>query len=76
VAQSNTLTFHFLSNAPKYRLVVRFTNKDIIIQIIYARLQGDFVLASAHSKELPRYGINHGLTNWSAGASANCNLIV
>jgi large subunit ribosomal protein L5e len=53
-------------NAPKYRLVVRFTNKQIICQIIYARLQGDFVLASASSKELPRYGINHGLTNWTA----------
>jgi large subunit ribosomal protein L5e len=47
--------------------VVRFTNKDIIVQIIYARLQGDFVLAAAHSRELPRYGINHGLTNWTAG---------
>ena len=55
------------SNAPKYRLVVRFTNKDIIVQIIYARLQGDFVLAAAHSRELPHYGINHGLTNWTAG---------
>jgi large subunit ribosomal protein L5e len=54
-------------NAPKYRLVVRFTNKDIICQIVYARLQGDFVLAAAQAKELPRYGINHGLTNWTAG---------
>ena len=54
-------------NAPKYRLVVRFTNKDIVVQIVYARLQGDFVLAAARSKELPRYGINHGLTNWAAG---------
>ncbi|EDR12868.1 60S ribosomal protein L5 [Laccaria bicolor S238N-H82] len=53
-------------NAPKYRLVVRFTNRDIIVQIVYARLQGDFVLTAAHSRELPRYGINHGLTNWSA----------
>ncbi|KAJ6536622.1 hypothetical protein B0H10DRAFT_2143007 [Mycena sp. CBHHK59/15] len=53
-------------NAPKYRLVVRFTNKDIIVQIVYARLQGDFVLTSAHSRELPRYGIKHGLTNWAA----------
>jgi large subunit ribosomal protein L5e len=53
-------------NAPKYRLVVRFTNKDIICQIVYARLQGDFILTSARSRELPRYGINHGLTNWSA----------
>ncbi|KAF8558763.1 hypothetical protein OG21DRAFT_1503715 [Imleria badia] len=53
-------------NAPKYRLVVRFTNRDIIVQIVYARLQGDFVLTAARSKELPRYGINHGLTNWTA----------
>ncbi|KAF8316895.1 hypothetical protein DL93DRAFT_723873 [Clavulina sp. PMI_390] len=53
-------------NSPKYRLVVRFTNKQVIVQIVYARLQGDFVLAAATSKELPRYGINHGLTNWTA----------
>ncbi|KAF5363245.1 hypothetical protein D9756_000426 [Leucocoprinus leucothites] len=53
-------------NAPKYRLVVRITNKDIIVQIVYARLQGDFVLTSARSAELPRYGIKHGLTNWAA----------
>lgn len=56
-----------LSNAPKYRLVVRITNKDIIVQIVYARLQGDFVLTAARSAELPRYGIKHGLTNWAAG---------
>ena len=55
------------SNAPKYRLVVRFTNKEVIVQIVYARIQGDFVLTAASSKELPRYGINHGLTNWTAG---------
>ena len=54
-------------NAPKYRLVVRFTNKGIIVQVVYARLQGDFVLAAARSSELPQYGINHGLTNWAAG---------
>lgn len=67
--RENNLQFIYsiLSNAPKYRLVVRFTNKDIIVQIVYARLQGDFVLAAAHSRELPRYGIEHGLTNWTAG---------
>jgi len=53
-------------NAPKYRLVVRITNKDIIVQIAYARLQGDFILTQARSAELPRYGIKHGLTNWTA----------
>ncbi|KAG8746773.1 60S ribosomal protein L5 [Ceratobasidium sp. 414] len=53
-------------NAPKYRLVVRFSNKNIVVQVVYARLQGDFVLVSANSRELPRYGIEHGLTNWAA----------
>jgi len=53
-------------NSPKYRLVVRFTNTDIICQIVYAKIQGDFVLASAYSHELPAHGIKFGLTNWSA----------
>ncbi|CAH8464507.1 unnamed protein product [Schistosoma bovis] len=53
-------------NTPKYRLVVRFTNKDIICQIIYARIDGDRVLCSAYSHELPRYGVKVGLTNYSA----------
>ncbi|MBW0475917.1 hypothetical protein O181_015632 [Austropuccinia psidii MF-1] len=53
-------------NSPKYRLVVRITNHDIICQIVHAKLQGDFVLAAAYSHELPRYGIKHGLTNWAA----------
>ncbi|KAJ1642186.1 60S ribosomal protein L5 [Coemansia asiatica] len=53
-------------NAPKYRLVVRFTNTDIICQIVHAKIQGDFVLTAAYSHELPRYGIKVGLTNWAA----------
>eukprot|EP00188_Purpureofilum_apyrenoidigerum_P002306 Plantae.Rhodophyta-Purpureofilum_apyrenoidigerum.ctg2421.p1 GENE.Plantae.Rhodophyta-Purpureofilum_apyrenoidigerum.ctg2421~~Plantae.Rhodophyta-Purpureofilum_apyrenoidigerum.ctg2421.p1 ORF type:complete len:329 (+),score=85.26 Plantae.Rhodophyta-Purpureofilum_apyrenoidigerum.ctg2421:92-988(+) len=53
-------------NAPKYRLVVRITNKDIITQILAARLNGDEVVAAAYSHELPRYGIKVGLTNYSA----------
>ncbi|KAI9011513.1 hypothetical protein BC832DRAFT_550919 [Gaertneriomyces semiglobifer] len=53
-------------NSPKYRLVVRITNKDIITQVIYAKIQGDVVLAAAYAHELPRYGIKHGLTNWAA----------
>jgi len=51
---------------PKHRLVVRFTNKDIICQIVYAKIQGDLVLCSAYSHELPRYGIKVGLTNYAA----------
>lgn len=53
-------------NTPKYRLVVRFTNKDIICQIISSTLKGDIVFTAAYSHELPRYGIKHGLTNWPA----------
>ncbi|CDR38428.1 CYFA0S02e01574g1_1 [Cyberlindnera fabianii] len=53
-------------NTPKYRLVVRITNKDIICQIVSSQITGDFVLTAAYSHELPKYGIEHGLTNWSA----------
>jgi len=53
-------------NSPKYRMVVRFTNTDIICQIAYATIQGDIILASAYSHELPKYGVKHGLTNYAA----------
>lgn len=53
-------------NAPKYRLVVRFTNRDIICQIVTAEVSGDRVFVSAYSHELKRYGIENGLTNWAA----------
>ncbi|EPS44317.1 hypothetical protein H072_1692 [Dactylellina haptotyla CBS 200.50] len=52
--------------APKYRLVVRFTNRDIVCQIIRSELTGDKVFVAAYAHELKRYGINHGLTNWAA----------
>merc|ERR1712149_14138 len=42
-------------NTPKYRLVVRITNRDVIAQIAYARIEGDYVVAAAYSRELPRY---------------------
>lgn len=53
-------------NTPKYRLVVRFTNKDIICQIAYTRVEGDVVMTAAYSHELPRYGVKVGLTNYAA----------
>lgn len=56
-------------NTPKYRMVVRFTNKDIITQIIYARIGGDKIMASAYAHELPNYGIKVGLTNYAAAYS-------
>jgi hypothetical protein len=53
-------------NAPKYRLVVRFSNKYVTVQIVSAKIQGDVVFTHASSRELPRYGIKHGLSNWTA----------
>jgi large subunit ribosomal protein L5e len=53
-------------NTPKYRLVVRFTNKDVIAQIAYSRIEGDKVVCAAYAHELPSYGIKLGLTNYAA----------
>jgi large subunit ribosomal protein L5e len=53
-------------NTPKYRLIVRFTNADIICQVAYAKIEGDYIIASAYAHELPRYGVPVGLTNYSA----------
>ncbi|WOK96500.1 hypothetical protein Cni_G05207 [Canna indica] len=53
-------------NTPKYRFVVRFSNKDIVAQVISSSIAGDLVLASAYSHELPQYGLKVGLTNYAA----------
>jgi len=53
-------------NALKYRLVVRFSNKIITAQVVYTTINHDVILASAISTELPRYGIQLGLTNYAA----------
>jgi large subunit ribosomal protein L5e len=52
--------------SPKYRLVVRFTNRDVVAQIVAADLTHDKCVAVAYSHELPRYGITVGLTNYAA----------
>jgi len=53
-------------NTPKYRLIVRSTNKDVVAQVAYSRLQGDIIIAAAYSHELPKYGLKVGLTNYAA----------
>jgi len=53
-------------NSPKYRLVVRFTNRKIICQVVYATIIGDRTVCQALSTELPNYGIKAGLTNYAA----------
>merc|ERR1711975_196614 len=51
---------------PKYRFVVRFTNKDIICQVFSSKIKGDICHCAAYAHELPRYGLKAGLTNYSA----------
>merc|ERR1712071_240763 len=53
-------------NTPKYRLVVRNTNKDVIAQVVYSRMQGDVVICAAYSHELPAFGLKVGLKNYAA----------
>jgi len=55
-------------NTPKYRLVVRITNRDIVAQIISAKIEGDYVLSAAYAHELPKFGLPSkiGLTNYAA----------
>merc|ERR1711871_1597751 len=42
---------------PKFRLVVRFTNKDIIAQIVSAKIIGDEVLTCAYAHALTKLGL-------------------
>jgi large subunit ribosomal protein L5e len=53
-------------NQPKYRMVVRITNKDITTQIVHSKIAGDEVLMAAYSHELPAFGVKVGLTNYAA----------
>lgn len=53
-------------DSKKYRLVVRRTNTKIITQIIFATIKGDRVLCQADSKELRKFGLDAGLTNYAA----------
>ncbi|CAF4067900.1 unnamed protein product [Rotaria sordida] len=63
--------FNFLGNKNKYntlkyRLIVGITNKDIICQIAYARIEDNYIVSSAYAHELLRYDVKLGLTNYTA----------
>lgn len=45
---------------------MRITNRDVIAQVAYARIEGDVIVAAAYAHELPRYGIKVGLTNYAS----------
>jgi len=53
-------------NSPKYRFVVRVSNKEITCQIAHAKIEGDVVVAAAYSHELKRFGMPVGLNNYAA----------
>uniref|UniRef100_A0A2K5QUY9 Large ribosomal subunit protein uL18 n=1 Tax=Cebus imitator TaxID=2715852 RepID=A0A2K5QUY9_CEBIM len=53
-------------NTPEYRMIVRVTNRDIICQIAYARIEGDMIVCAAYVHELPKYGVKVGLANYAA----------
>jgi len=48
---------------------VRFTNKDVIAQFAYSRIEGDVIVCSAYAHELGSYGIKGGLTNYAAASA-------
>mmetsp|Transcript_75172 Transcript_75172/g.178654 ORF Transcript_75172/g.178654 Transcript_75172/m.178654 type:complete len:315 (-) Transcript_75172:75-1019(-) len=50
----------------KYRFVLRFTNKRVICQVVYATIIGDKCIAAASSDELSKYGIPAGYKNYAA----------
>jgi large subunit ribosomal protein L5e len=51
---------------PKHRLVVRFSNKYVLVQIVRALMNHDDVISQASSRELGRYGLSVGLKNYAA----------
>jgi large subunit ribosomal protein L5e len=53
-------------NNRKYRIVVRFTNRKVICQILYATIRGDMVVEQATSTELPKFGVPVGHKNYAA----------
>mmetsp|Transcript_39503 Transcript_39503/g.88414 ORF Transcript_39503/g.88414 Transcript_39503/m.88414 type:complete len:312 (+) Transcript_39503:92-1027(+) len=52
--------------AKKYRLVVRFSNKRVICQVVYSTIVGDKCIAAASSDELKNYGVPAGYKNYAA----------
>jgi len=53
-------------NNRKYRLVVRFTNRKVVCQILYATIRGDMVVEQAQSTELSKFGVPVGHKNYAA----------
>lgn len=52
--------------APKYRFVVRFSNRDVVCAIIASDAKGDRVVQSAYGHELAKYGLKFGFNNYAS----------
>jgi len=52
--------------SPKYRMVVRITNRDVIVQFVQPKIVGDHCICSAYAHELEKYGVEVGHTNYAA----------
>lgn len=51
---------------PKWRFVVRKTCTRIICQVVSCSMKGDIIRCQADSKELRKYGLTAGLTNFAS----------
>ncbi|ELW70478.1 60S ribosomal protein L5 [Tupaia chinensis] len=60
-------------NTPKYRRVVHVTNRDVICQTAYSRVEGDMIACMAYAHKLPKYSVKVGLTN---DAAAYCMVLL
>ena len=55
-----------LATSDRPRLVVRPSNKSIVIQLVRSKIVGDEIITQAHSKDLKGYGWLGGEKNTSA----------
>jgi len=53
-------------DAPKYRFVVRFSNRDVICAVISSDVTGDRCVNVAYGHELTKYGVKFGFNSWPA----------
>jgi len=53
-------------NSPKYRFVVRFSNKKVTCQVVFSEVTGDKVMCAAYSTELAKHGVKVGFKNYAA----------
>jgi len=51
-------------NSPKYRVVVRLSKRNIVCQFVNSNIDGDRVINASYSKDLLKFGILFGLTNF------------